>query len=75
MLLRANQEHVVADEYTPSMLALLFGFALSATITFLIIRWAGAHLHFSGDMDLSGPQKFHGNPVPRVGGIGIVVGL
>jgi UDP-N-acetylmuramyl pentapeptide phosphotransferase/UDP-N-acetylglucosamine-1-phosphate transferase len=27
------------------------------------------------DHDVSGPQKFHARPVPRVGGIGIVVGI
>ena len=57
------------------MFALLLGFALSTTITFFLIRSARAHGHFSADHDMSGPQKFHSRPVPRIGGLGIVVGL
>jgi UDP-N-acetylmuramyl pentapeptide phosphotransferase/UDP-N-acetylglucosamine-1-phosphate transferase len=57
------------------MLVLLLGFALSATVTFFIIRSARTHSHFSGDIDMTGPQKFHARPVPRVGGLGIVMGL
>lgn len=57
------------------MLVLLLGFFLSATITFFVIRSARVHAHLSADADLSGPQKFHATPVPRIGGIGIVLGL
>ena len=57
------------------MLVLLFGFALSLAITFFLIRFAHTHNHLSGDMDMSGPQKFHALPVPRIGGLGIVIGL
>jgi UDP-N-acetylmuramyl pentapeptide phosphotransferase/UDP-N-acetylglucosamine-1-phosphate transferase len=35
---------------------------------------AQRHAHFFNDHDLSGPQKFHARPVPRVGGVGIVAG-
>jgi UDP-N-acetylmuramyl pentapeptide phosphotransferase/UDP-N-acetylglucosamine-1-phosphate transferase len=57
------------------MLVLLFGFGLSAAITFFVIRCARTHVHWSGDVDMSGPQKFHGSPVPRIGGVGIVIGV
>jgi len=57
------------------MLFLLLGFGVSIVITFLVIRSARTHGHLSGDMDMSGPQKFHVRPVPRVGGIGIVAAL
>jgi len=57
------------------MLFLLLGFGVSIVVTFLVIRSARTHGHLSGDMDMSGPQKFHARPVPRVGGIGIVVAL
>jgi len=57
------------------MLVLLLGFGLSTVVTFLLIRSARTHAHLSGDTDMSGPQKFHARPVPRVGGVGIVVGL
>ncbi|CAG0952330.1 UDP-GlcNAc:undecaprenyl-phosphate/decaprenyl-phosphate GlcNAc-1-phosphate transferase [Geobacteraceae bacterium] len=57
------------------MTVLLLGFAVSAVLTFFIIRFERTHSHFSSDRDMSGPQKFHARPVPRVGGVGIVVGL
>jgi UDP-N-acetylmuramyl pentapeptide phosphotransferase/UDP-N-acetylglucosamine-1-phosphate transferase len=57
------------------MTVLLLGFAVSAVLTFFIIRFERTHSRFSSDRDMSGPQKFHARPVPRVGGIGIVVGL
>ena len=57
------------------MLELLLGFGLSALISFLVIRYAHTHAHLSGDHDMSGPQKFHATAVPRVGGVGIVLGM
>lgn len=57
------------------MVVLFLGFFASAAVTFLVIRSARAHAHLSADADMSGPQKFHATPVPRVGGVGIVVGL
>ena len=33
------------------------------------------HGQFSADHDLSGPQKFHGRPVPRVGGAGVMAAV
>ena len=33
------------------------------------------HTKFSHDHDISGPQKFHAHPVPRIGGLGIVAGV
>ncbi len=57
------------------MLVLLLGFSLSAAITFLVVRFDSAHAHLSGDSDLSGPRRFHARSVPRIGGIGIFIGL
>lgn len=57
------------------MLALLVAFGVSALITALIVRSAGLHAHRSADRDFSLPQKFHAVPVPRIGGIAVVVGL
>ena len=57
------------------MLELLVAFAVSLFVTLLIVRSAKAHAHLSMDHDVSGPQKFHARPVPRVGGLGIFVGL
>jgi UDP-N-acetylmuramyl pentapeptide phosphotransferase/UDP-N-acetylglucosamine-1-phosphate transferase len=51
--------------------ALLASFA----VTLALVRSAKGWVHLAGDHDLSGPQKFHARPVPRIGGIGILVGL
>jgi UDP-N-acetylmuramyl pentapeptide phosphotransferase/UDP-N-acetylglucosamine-1-phosphate transferase len=53
----------------------LTGFLASTVVTLWAVR-AAPHLHaLAGDHDLSGPQKFHARVVPRVGGVGIMVGL
>jgi UDP-N-acetylmuramyl pentapeptide phosphotransferase/UDP-N-acetylglucosamine-1-phosphate transferase len=57
------------------MLFLLLGFAASSFITLLVVRSAHTHSHLSADSDMSAPQRFHSSPVPRVGGLGIVLGL
>ena len=57
------------------MLLLLLAFGVSAIGTLLIIRSSHSHARFSADADFGGPQKVHSRAVPRVGGIGIVLGL
>jgi UDP-GlcNAc:undecaprenyl-phosphate GlcNAc-1-phosphate transferase len=57
------------------MISLLTAFFASFITTLLIIRFKHLHGQFSGDHDLSGPQKFHTGSVPRIGGISIAVGL
>ncbi len=57
------------------MSSLLAAFFCSFVVTLLIIRLKYLHGHFSGDHDLSGPQKFHTELVPRIGGIAIAIGL
>ncbi len=59
----------------PAMLYLLIPFALAAAITLYVVHSSTMHGHLSADHDLSGPQKFHARPVPRIGGVGIFVGL
>jgi len=56
------------------MLAFVLAFVASFVATFLIIRSSTVHGHLSHDHD-EGPQKIHAAPVPRIGGIGIVVGV
>lgn len=47
---------------------------VSCLVAIIIIRFE--HFHsFTADHDLSGPQKFHTVPVPRVGGVPIMCGL
>jgi UDP-N-acetylmuramyl pentapeptide phosphotransferase/UDP-N-acetylglucosamine-1-phosphate transferase len=57
------------------MISLLAAFFSSFITTLLIIRFKHLHGQFSGDHDLSGPQKFHSHSVPRIGGISISIGL
>lgn len=57
------------------MTSLLAAFFASFVATLLIIRFKHVHGHFSGDHDLSGPQKFHTGSVPRIGGISIAIGV
>jgi UDP-N-acetylmuramyl pentapeptide phosphotransferase/UDP-N-acetylglucosamine-1-phosphate transferase len=57
------------------VLALLIALAVSMAATLAVIQFAKTHGHHLLDHDLSGPQKFHARAVPRVGGIGIVLGL
>jgi UDP-GlcNAc:undecaprenyl-phosphate GlcNAc-1-phosphate transferase len=56
------------------MILLLTSFFISLITCGLLIRYRAWHLSFSGDHDLSGPQKFHLDAVPRIGGIGIASG-
>lgn len=57
------------------MISLLSAFFASFITTLLIIRFKHLHGKFSGDHDLSGPQKFHSASVPRIGGISIAAGV
>ena len=57
------------------MLLFFLTFGISALATLLIVRSSHTHARFSADHDFGGPQKFHVRAVPRVGGIGIAIGL
>lgn len=48
---------------------------ISTAITMLLVRSAKMHAQHSGDRDFSKPQKFHAVSVPRIGGVGIVLGV
>lgn len=57
------------------MVHLVLSFVVSLLVTLLVIRSSARHAGLSADHDLSGPQKFHTRPVPRVGGFGVFVAL
>lgn len=59
----------------PTMFLLLVSFFVAAAVTLVVIHSSRTHAHLSADTDLSGPQKFHAVPVPRIGGVGMFVGL
>ena len=50
-------------------------FITALVIALLIVRSASSHSRLSADHDLSGPQKFHSRPVPRVGGIAVFAAI
>lgn len=57
------------------MSALVIAFVLSLVATLLVVRYSHLHEHMTADHDMEGVQKFHASPVPRVGGLGLVIGL
>ncbi len=57
--------------YNTVMNFLILSFLISLAVTLVLIRYQHLHEHVSSDHDLSGPQKFHMNVVPRIGGFGI----
>jgi UDP-N-acetylmuramyl pentapeptide phosphotransferase/UDP-N-acetylglucosamine-1-phosphate transferase len=57
------------------MSVLVLSFLACLFVTLWIVRSSHVHGRFTADSDLSGVQKFHAVAVPRVGGIGIVLGV
>lgn len=57
------------------MIALAVAFLVSLVVTLLVVRYEHLHAHVTADHDLDSVQKFHATPVPRVGGIGVIIGL
>ena len=57
------------------MSGLLIAFVVSALVTLLLVRSASLHAAHTGDRDFSKPQKVHVVPVPRIGGLAVVLAL
>jgi UDP-N-acetylmuramyl pentapeptide phosphotransferase/UDP-N-acetylglucosamine-1-phosphate transferase len=57
------------------MTFLLVSFFVAALVTGLTIPLAHSYGEMMADHDMSGPQKFHTQAVPRIGGVGIAAGL
>lgn len=56
------------------ILYFFIAFLVSTLVAVLIIRFE--HLHpMSADSDLTGPQKIHTHPVPRIGGLAVMLGF
>jgi UDP-N-acetylmuramyl pentapeptide phosphotransferase/UDP-N-acetylglucosamine-1-phosphate transferase len=68
-------QHTSCRTYNSSVLALISAFSIALAVTLAVLHIAKTRGHHLLDHDLSGPQKFHARAVPRVGGIGILVGL
>ena len=57
------------------MILFTVSFLASLLTAIFIIRSSSQHAQFSADHDLSGPQKFHSRPVPRIGGVAIMAAV
>lgn len=57
------------------MIALSVAFLVSLVVIFILIRYEHLHSHVTSDHDLIGVQKFHATPVPRVGGVAVIIGI
>jgi UDP-N-acetylmuramyl pentapeptide phosphotransferase/UDP-N-acetylglucosamine-1-phosphate transferase len=57
------------------MSVLVFSFVVSLVATLLIVKSAASHGGLSADSNLSGPQKFHTRPVPRIGGVSVAISM
>jgi UDP-GlcNAc:undecaprenyl-phosphate/decaprenyl-phosphate GlcNAc-1-phosphate transferase len=57
------------------LIALFVALLVSVVITTVVLRYNHVHQYWTADADTTGVQKFHAEPVPRVGGLGIGIGL
>lgn len=57
------------------MLVLVVSFLVSFLFTLWVLRYGHWHIRFTADSDLSGIQKFHTVAVPRIGGLGVFLGI
>ncbi len=57
------------------MSVLVLSFLISLLVTLWVVRYSHLHSHLTADSDFSGVQKFHTTAVPRVGGVGIFLGI
>lgn len=57
------------------MTLFIFTFICALAISLAIVRSSSRHERLSADHDLSGPQKFHSRPVPRIGGVAVFAAI
>jgi UDP-N-acetylmuramyl pentapeptide phosphotransferase/UDP-N-acetylglucosamine-1-phosphate transferase len=57
------------------VVSLLLAFVASFAISAFVVRLSRHGGFIWDDHDLSGTQKFHARPVPRIGGVGVAAGL
>lgn len=57
------------------MIYVSLAFIASAIFTLLTLRFGHLHSRYTADSDMTGVQKYHVRPVPRVGGIALVVAM
>lgn len=57
------------------LVLLLSAFAAAWFAGWLIVKYEHLHAHLSHDHVGSGPQKYHTEPTPRIGGLAVMIGL
>lgn len=57
------------------LLASLAAALIAWYVCWMIIKYEHLHAHLSHDHVDAGPQKFHVTPTPRIGGLGVMIGL
>ncbi|AXK38052.1 MraY family glycosyltransferase [Crenobacter cavernae] len=57
------------------MQVLILSFFIAFGFTLLLIHFDHLHLHLSGDHVTKGAQKYHVHPVPRIGGVPIMLAM
>ena len=74
-MLGSTASRIDAHQALLGFLILLFTGAVSAFISYLIVRYERMHARWSHDPAGTGPQKFHATPTPRIGGLGVMASL
>lgn len=57
------------------LILLLASFSAAWFVGWLIVKYEHLHAHFSHDHAGTGPQKYHTQPTPRIGGLTVMSGL
>lgn len=57
------------------MLVVLSAMLVAFVACYLLVRFNSLHAHLSSDHTGAGPQKFHAQATPRIGGLAIALGL
>ena len=57
------------------LVLLLASFSAAWLVGWLIVKYEHLHAHFSHDHAGTGPQKYHTQPTPRIGGLIVMTGL
>lgn len=69
---QAGGHAVIRESPMTMFICALLGAGLAS---FFIVRFAHLHLGMTADRPDEGPQKFHAQPVPRIGGLAVFLGL
>src|SRR6266571_3532155 len=72
---KAKPQPLDSRQVNFSLLILLLSGLASALTGHLIVRSDALHARWSHDLAEAGPQKFHTEPTPRIGGFGLMIGL